>query len=446
MKFPVHFIWGLCVRFCLGTVFFPHDAACAAGGNAERIAGLAAAYTVRIVSLDEDGEINGHGSGFAISKKGHIATNHHVIGEASNLLVVFAVENRVFLRRAEIAASSPAADLAILRINPLPHMRVARLADYELAGGQFVMSVGFPGILDSGTWATLDGVDMDGSGSGRIVNTDARSDFEPAVFSGAVAKNHSESGIRLILHDAKISGGNSGGPLLDQEGRVAGINTGIIPSSMAGADYPISIHISELTKLARLHSIPFTVTKSKPAAGTFRGAGALHYLLFALMALLAVVLLILALRKPRMIMVQAVSRVIGSPGRRMDARPPLSLAAAAPQRPAGSRLMRLGGRDPSGIIHHLEFGADHFQRAGGRLIIGRSRDLCNLAVPHDSVSRQHAVLLMDGGRVAVQDRNSGNGTRVNGLDVQPGSAPVPLRQGDRLQLGEVDLVFDQSGG
>lgn len=412
---------------------------------AERIAERAAKFTVRIVSLNEADETEGHGSGFAISQSGHIATNRHVIEDASRLIVLFADGDRLFLRAATVAARSSSADLAILKIDPVPPMQAARLADCELVPGQFVMSVGFPGAIDSGTWATLDGVAMSGGGSGRIIDAHARADFQPAVFSGAVAKNISASGIRHILHDAKISGGNSGGPLLDQAGRVSGINTAIIPASLAGADYPISIHVAELIALARAHSIPVTVLMDKLPAGSMSGIKSLHYLLFALMVLLTGVLLLLVFRKPRMIMVEAVSKVIGSPANRRAAMPMPAAVGPSP-RPPTACSMRLRGHDPTGAVHHLEFGAEHFRRAGGRLILGRSRDLCNLAVAHDSVSRQHAVLVLDGGRVAVEDRNSGNGTRLNGRDLHPGAASVPLHHGDRLQLGEVDLVFEQTTG
>jgi pSer/pThr/pTyr-binding forkhead associated (FHA) protein len=42
----------------------------------------------------------------------------------------------------------------------------------------------------------------------------------------------------------------------------------------------------------------------------------------------------------------------------------------------------------------------------------------------------------------VEDRNSGNGTKVNGRRVESGGAAVALRSGDQLTLGEVELGFE----
>jgi len=44
--------------------------------------------------------------------------------------------------------------------------------------------------------------------------------------------------------------------------------------------------------------------------------------------------------------------------------------------------------------------------------------------------------------VQVEDRNSGNGTMVNGRQLAVGQPAVPLQPGDKLTLGEVDLIFE----
>ena len=104
--------------------------------------------------------------------------------------------------------------------------------------------------------------------------------------------------------------------------------------------------------------------------------------------------------------------------------------------------MTLRGRDPEGHSFLLEFNAETFRRNNGRLFVGRNRELCQLHLPQDSVSRQHAVLSLRDDVVRVEDRNSGNGTHVNGLELKLGSAAVSLRTGDRIKLGEVELIFD----
>ena len=104
--------------------------------------------------------------------------------------------------------------------------------------------------------------------------------------------------------------------------------------------------------------------------------------------------------------------------------------------------MHLRGRDLQGLSYDLAFNESDFLRGGGRLVIGRNQDLSQLLLSQDSISRQHATLTLNGGNVLVEDRNSGNGTTVNGRELKVGQPAVPLRPGDKLTLGEVDLMFE----
>ena len=411
---------------------------------AEKVAERIKKSTVRVVILKGD-NVQGHGSGFIISSQGHVATNRHVIAEAERAVILFCQGDRVFLRPATLVGVSSTADLAILKIDPIPSTEVVQIASADLATGQTVMTVGFPGVIDGASWATMEGVAFnDKPGEGRITDPDVQSDFVPAVFPGAVAKIVTVAKSQLVLHSAKISGGNSGGPLIDANGRVCGINTAIIPAAMAGADYPISIHASELVALARAHSVRIEVTSSKVSAGT-----ALHTLLWVVVAAFAVVMFLLVLRKPRMVMVDAMSRVVHSgrhapqrAGRRARESRQENIEAPVGPRASNRGTMRLRGRDLHGLSYDLSFTEADFRRAGGRLIIGRNTDLCQLPLAHDSVSRQHTSLTLQGTVVLAEDRNSGNGTKLNGRELAVGAAPVALQSGDRLTLGEVELVFE----
>lgn len=395
--------------------------------------------TVRIAII-EGKKVTGHGSGFIISKEGHVATNRHVVEDATGALVMYAAGERLFFRAAKLVAVSSAIDLAILKIDPIPLTEVVTIATSELAAGQGIMTVGFPGALDSGTWATLEGVEKPGkAGEGRITTEEAKNDFIPVVFTGAVAKNIIDSGSHMVLHSAKISGGNSGGPLIDVDGRVCGINTAILPASLAGVDYPLSIHAAELVALARVHSIPLSTSSFRPTGSV--GGSSTQTLLIAAVVGLSVITFLMALRKPRAALVEGFSRLTRSGGRSPRASPAAVVHTPAPRSPLGGRMI-LRGRDLEGHSFSVEFDAASFQQHGGRLIIGRKRDLCQLHLPHDSVSRQHAALVNKDGRICIEDRNSGNGTIHNGRTLTIGSPPVPLKSGDRIKLGEVELMFD----
>jgi len=75
-------------------------------------------------------------------------------------------------------------------------------------------------------------------------------------------------------------------------------------------------------------------------------------------------------------------------------------------------------------------------------IIGRSRE-CDVVLGDPNISRQHAELRPDGaGGWTVADLGSTNGVRINGRPVAGPHVPTPVRSGDRIDLGTVDMRFE----
>ncbi len=72
----------------------------------------------------------------------------------------------------------------------------------------------------------------------------------------------------------------------------------------------------------------------------------------------------------------------------------------------------------------------------GTLSIGRS-DEASICLPFEGVSRQHAEVSLDAGRVRLRDLGSTNGTAVNGDEV----SEALLDRGDRIQIGSVEFEF-----
>ena len=75
----------------------------------------------------------------------------------------------------------------------------------------------------------------------------------------------------------------------------------------------------------------------------------------------------------------------------------------------------------------------------GSLVLGRSRD-CDVTLADPNVSRRHAEIRAENGSYWVVDLNSTNGVEVNGKRVQR----ARLEQGDRILLGQTELVFERS--
>lgn len=74
----------------------------------------------------------------------------------------------------------------------------------------------------------------------------------------------------------------------------------------------------------------------------------------------------------------------------------------------------------------------------GNKIIGRSSK-CDIAIFDPFLSSEHAQLIKEDGLFYVEDLDSTNGTFVNGDRID--KAPVPLNNGDKISLGQVDFLF-----
>ena len=161
-----------------------------------------------------DGGGRAQGSGFVVSRQGHVLTNSHVIttaGEgsertrrATSLFVVFADGDRL---PASIVGWDLFNDIGVVKLDPLDHaLTPVPLGDSDsVVVGEPVAAIGSPfGIQNSLAVGVVSAVS-------RSI---------PSLTSGFSVSN-------AIQIDAPINHGNSGGPLLDARGRVIGINAQI---------------------------------------------------------------------------------------------------------------------------------------------------------------------------------------------------------------------------
>ncbi|HQU43376.1 MAG TPA: transglutaminase family protein [Pirellulales bacterium] len=169
---------------------------------------------VVITFAGRDGTRDGLGTGFVVSRDGLIATNLHVISEARPISVETADGKRHEVTAIE--ASDRAADLALVRIDArdLPALE---LGDSDtLKQGQPVVAVGNPHGLNH------------------------------SVVTGVVSGQREIDGRQMIQLAIPIEPGNSGGPLIDLEGRVHGLLT---MKSQVTANLGFAVAINRLKPL-----------------------------------------------------------------------------------------------------------------------------------------------------------------------------------------------------
>jgi len=147
---------------------------------------------------------NSLGSGVILGDDGIVATNFHVVGNATDIRVVLA-DRREF--DAEVLMSDERTDLAVLRLTDTPPLPALGFADSDAVQvGDLVLAVGNP------------------FGVGQTVSSGI---ISASVRTGNV---NGKPG-HFIQTDAPINPGNSGGALVDMKGRLVGINTAIVTRS-----------------------------------------------------------------------------------------------------------------------------------------------------------------------------------------------------------------------
>ena len=202
---------------------------------------------VRVVVIAfEDGEPAdfGHGSGFAVAPN-RIVTNAHVVAPAAeypdNVVVGVVPSEGAKSFGARILAIDQARDLALLEVQqgsipPIP-LYVGPLDD-----GEQIAALGYPGNVDLATARSA---------------SDYITPLPPTRSVGIFSNVRTINGITTLLHTANIARGHSGGPLLDQCGRVVGVNTLITRNEEGDAPFAFAVANRELTAFLRQANQPF---------------------------------------------------------------------------------------------------------------------------------------------------------------------------------------------
>ena len=369
----------------------------------------------RIVNLyvtplgKEDGVL---GSGFFINREGNIVTNLHVVEVPAGckplaLVVMYKYDGKAVLSRADVIRKDADRDMAILRIEKAQGYEPLYLQQNKCIAGQTVYSLGFPADLDRiqdakamyNKWISLL------TKQKRTVEFNLTDDIDqfirPSLYQGTIGRivnkpwnnDVRKRELEILEHNAVISAGHSGGPLVDADGDVVGVNTAgkYLKGKIVDKEGDIDISGSaqyQLASSARELLIFLKNEKTPPAP-------------------------------------QQVSQK----------KQPSSFPRS--DRGAASVPIQLKGQLEDGKECLLTFSIAMVE-SKGKLVIGRKSDQCDLVVPDLSVSRVHAELVFRNGGLYLQDAGGSSQTTVNGVTLYKQKAL--LHSGDVITLGNAKFT------
>jgi S1-C subfamily serine protease len=192
------------------------------------ISGVAARVSQSVVHIEVDKNMRdprtckqsvvpASGSGFVISSDGYIVTNHHVIEDAVKIVVLFSDGRQL---QADLKGADPSTDIAVLKIYDNNLKALAFANSDALQAGQIAVAIGNPlGLQYTVTAGVV-------SALGRTLRAK----------NGRLIDD-------VIQTDAALNPGNSGGPLVNSDGDIIGVNTATIPSAQ-GLCFAVSSNLS----------------------------------------------------------------------------------------------------------------------------------------------------------------------------------------------------------
>ncbi len=386
-------------------------------------------YRIFVTLSSPNGTSNmSSGTGFLIAEQNFVLTNYHVIEKAKDIDIAFnSSGGRPKTVPAKVVWESADLDIAVLKTNQdlpgSPLVLMAQIPPNFPEKETDVSSIGYPGDADVFTQ------------SGGLTSELLTSSRTKGIVSRVVKGRFYRHDQYVIQHDASISPGNSGGPLVDRCQRVVGINT------WGSGDIEIATHASVLIAALRDNNISIKVTDS-PCDPAIKVGGSNYAIYFFGLAMLAVVgfFLIWLRQKNRSPIPAHINQL---PKQNKDVATPV-----APQNIRNEMLVHI----PSRTVRDVNTSKYIvFKSAGetlGRIsedssiwsndgvLIGRDSNQCDIVIDDDTVSRVHCRIFREKSGLTLEDCNSLTGTTVNNA---PASDAVCLRnidEGVAIEIGQ----------
>lgn len=413
---------------------------------------------IRLVADTVDGMTTG--TAFAINDQGYYATNYHVIEPAkeSKLSAVESLSPASKVHSALVVWSNPEQDLAIVHVPSWPNPALTIFSPGNVKVNLPVLSVGFPGSSDVF--------------SGKENPAWTIPTLKRGIISESLSSTLKSGGqvLGLYEHSAVVNSGNSGGPLVDECGRVVGVNVAKATSSFdvgnavkeattfgvneASIDIQegafFAIKAEELVAVLISQSLDFNVS-NRPCLGERLSPTQFLTGLFGLVALFSMALFFLFMYFRKKLPNQKISlgslskMILPTEESGFDSGP---VALKEPVKSStGGKVYRGEGGE---IIHtntvQLECIAGNcpFIKLipGQSVKLGRDNAVCDIGVLNEHVSREHAKLtLTENGLLFVVDLKSTSGTYLDARKVPDEPPGMEMKIGSRLLLGSEGVVY-----
>lgn len=417
----------------------------------------------------------GYGTGFFVGDEGsevqYLVTNHHVIenylNNGAGKETSFVYDNtgksfkgkmkiRVFYsgkdyEEAYVVDYDDAKDIAVLTLDKATDKRKALklCAPDDNMVGSDIYAIGYPGLSDNEI-------------------TDAVSNWEigdASITAGIIGRllTTAGTGVKLIQTDAVIQGGNSGGPMVNENGDVVGVNSSTVINMAEQEQSYYAININEVISMLKIHDVAYeSVSEESQASDVAEpadsdvgnqetGSGVENEVLdnqtgmmeqekdgkmnmlpvvagVALLLVLVIVILLIFSRRKKMI-----SSGSGQAAGTISAEPPKQIPQS---RFAGNPMVRSLSSQHNGATYQLN---------GRQILLGRDMANCTVIFREGTpgVSNRHCSVAFDesAGEFIITDLKSSYGTfLVDGQQMKQGVA-YRLKSGDQFYLGSSENLI-----
>ena len=432
----------VCILLCCILTALP---AHAIGTGGESAVSSARNGVVRILAVLPDGTAS-LGSGFAVGQAGEpsavFVTNKHVVENSTAVYLLLddrwsetedgSALNMEYVVRCEVVYEPETyPDYAILLADRIVTERVALpLMPAALAEpGETIYAIGFPSVSDQVT-----------------VNYTANVDTV-TVTAGTISRlaHMAETDTDVIQIDANINHGNSGGPLITEEGYVIGLNTygyGDNINLAVQSDYVIS-RLNDLVDIGTLYEFEYTLITDRS-----EGSGMMTTVLICvgLLAAAAVVAVLILRRNRKPATAAGYQKDSSGGGSNNSSWKKDDHSSTFPKT---GQVDEIGETQPAEPQEELRIVGVNGHFAGrrfaltGTLRLGRLPDQNDLVFPADTtgVSGVHCVVRLTSGGATLTDLGSSFGTFLNGQNKIPPQQPTALKLGDTFALGSQRQTF-----